>query len=150
MDTGATVNLMCTFNILCVTNFQQLLEKVIEWRKERGMKCVAFDTPYLKEPPHWMIKILTPDFIPYMDKTLKFIEDNSEWFTGVEYEKFKRVTNYMKDHVIDKDLIRRGRRDFYVFFTENDKRQGTKLLKTFPEYENFYLLCKNIYESESK
>ena len=147
MDTGATVNLMCTFNILCVTNFQQLLEKVIEWRKERGMKCVAFDTPYLKEPPHWMIKILTPDFIPYMDSTLKFIQDNPEWFTGVEYEKFKRVTNFMKEHDISEDKIRAGRRDFYVFFTENDKRIGTDLLKTFPEYAEFYALCKDIYEN---
>ena len=147
MDSGATVNLMCTFNVLCVTNFYELFEKVIEWRKERGHKCVAFDTPYLKEPPHWMIKILTPDFISYMDKQLKFLEDNHEWFTGVEYEKFKRVTNYMKEHNIDEDKIRAGRRDFYVFFTENDKRLGTDLLKIFPEYAEFYQLCKETYEN---
>ena len=150
MDSGATVNLMCTFNVLCVTNFYELFEKVIEWRKERGHKCVAFDTPYLKEPPHWMIKILTPDFIPYMDKQLKFLEDNHEWFTGVEYEKFKRVTNYMKEHTVDEDKIRAGRRDFYVFFTENDKRLGTDLLKTFPEYAEFYQLCKETYENYDK
>jgi organic radical activating enzyme len=150
MDSGATVNLMCTFNVLCVTNFYELFEKVIEWRKERGHKCVAFDTPYLKEPPHWMIKILTPDFIPYMDKQLKFLEDNMDWFTGVEYEKFKRVTNYMKEHNISEDKIRAGRRDFYVFFTENDKRLGTDLLKTFPEYAEFYQLCKETYENFDK
>jgi hypothetical protein len=94
-----------------------------------------------------MIKILTPDFIPYMDRQLKFLEDNMEWFTGVEYEKFKRVTNYMKEHDISEDKIRAGRRDFYVFFTENDKRLGTDLLKTFPEYADFYQLCKETYEN---
>ena len=145
MDTGATVNLMCTFNVLSVTHFHELFEKVIEWRKERGMNCVAFDTPYLKEPPHWMIKILTPDFIQYMDNHLQYIYNNNEWFTGVEYEKFKRLTNYMKEHDISEDKIRAGRRDFYVFFTENDKRRGTNLLETFPEYREFYEFCKKIY-----
>lgn len=150
MDIGATVNLMCTFNVLSVTHFYQLFEKVIEWRKDRGHDCVAFDTPYLKEPPHWMIKILTPDFIPYMENQLKFLEENNQWFTAVEYEKFKRLTNYMKEHDISKDLIKAGRRDFYVFFTENDKRRGTNLLKTFPEYREFYEFCKQIFDNYDK
>jgi hypothetical protein len=123
------------------------LHKVIEWRKEFGMNAVSFDTPYLKEPPHWMITILTDDFIVYMNDTLKFIQDNKEWFTGVEYEKFLRVTDYMKAKTITEDKIRQGRRDFYSFFTENDKRLGTDLLKTFPEYTDFYNLCKQVYDN---
>jgi len=150
MKTGATINLMCTFNVLCVATFEKLLHKVIEWRKEFGKHSVGLDTPYLKEPPHWMINILTPDFIPYMDKTLKFIQDNPEHFHAVEYEKFKRVTNYMKEHVISEDKIRAGRRDFYSFFTENDKRLGTDLIKTFPEYKDFYDLCKDVYDNYDK
>lgn len=145
IDSGATVNLMCTFNVLCVTNFQKLLEKVIEWRQLKGQHAISFDTPYLKEPPHWMIKILTPDFIPYMDKTLNFIQENMNWFTSIEYEKFKRLTNYMKEHTISEEKIMQGRRDFYSFFTENDRRLGTDLLQTFPEYRDFYNLCKDIY-----
>jgi hypothetical protein len=150
MKTGATINLMCTFNVLCVATFENLLHKVIEWRKEFGKRSVGIDTPYLKEPPHWMINILTPDFIPYMDKTLKFIQDNPEHFHAVEYEKFKRVTNYMKEHVISEDKIRAGRRDFYSFFSENDKRLGTDLIKTFPQYEEFYKLCKDVYDNYDK
>jgi len=142
---GATVNLMCTYNVLCVTNFQSLLHKVIEWRKEYGMEAVAFDTPYLKEPPHWMINILPEEFLKYQEDTLTFIQDNQQWFTGVEYEKFKRVTDYMRENPVSKEKIRQGRRDFYSFFTENDRRLGTNLLLTFPEYEEFYKSCKEIY-----
>jgi organic radical activating enzyme len=145
MKTGATINLMCTFNVLCVATFRALLEKVIEWRKEFGKDAVAFDTPYLKEPPHWMIKILTPDFIPYMDANMDFIKDNPEWFTGVEYEKFKRVTTYLKEHPISDDKLRAGRRDFFSFFNENDNRLGTNLVELFPEYKEFYALCKQVY-----
>lgn len=147
MKTGVTVNLMCTFNVLCVTNFQNLLHKVIEWRKEYGMEAVEFDTPYLKEPPHWMINILPESFIQYMDDTLAFIENNKEWFTSVELEKFKRVTNYMKENPVTAEKIRQGRRDFYSFFTENDRRLNTNLLETFPEYTEFYLMCKEVYEN---
>jgi organic radical activating enzyme len=142
---GASVNLMCTFNILAVTNFQNLLHKVIEWRKEFGKLAVSFDIPALKEPPHWMIKILTPDFIPYMDQHRQFMEDNVEWFTGLEREKMMRVTDFMKDHPITDEKVQAGRRDFYSFFTENDRRLGTNLLKVFPEYTDFYALCKEVY-----
>ncbi len=144
---GTTVNLMCTYNVLCVTNFQSLLHKVIEWRKEYGREAVSFDTPYLKEPPHWMINILPIEFLKYQEDTLKFIQDNQQWFTGVEYEKFKRVTDYMRENPISQEKIRQGRRDFYSFFTENDRRLGTNLLETFPEYRDFYLQCKEVYEN---
>jgi organic radical activating enzyme len=144
---GATVNLMCTYNVLCVTNFYKLLEKVIEWRKEYGMNSVAFDTPYLKEPPHWMINILTDDFILLQENQLKFIKDNKEWFTDVEYEKMLRVTDYMKENPISEEKILQGRRDFYSFFTENDRRLGTSLLEIFPEYKDFYYKCKLVYEN---
>ena len=147
---GATVNLMCTYNVLCVTNFQKLLHKVIEWRKEFGMSSVAFDTPYLKEPPHWMINILTDDFIKYQEDTLKFIEDNREWFTSVEHEKFSRLTDYMKENPVSPEKIKAGRRDFYSFFTENDKRLNTNLLEVFPEYKEFMALCQEVYKNYDK
>lgn len=144
---GTTVNLMCTYNVLCVTNFQSLLHKVIEWRKEYGKEAVSFDTPYLKEPPHWMINILPKEFLNYQESTLQFMQDNREWFTGVEYEKFKRVTDYMRENPVSKTKINQGRRDFYVFFTENDRRLGTNLLEIFPEYTDFYYQCKEVYEN---
>ena len=146
LSTGASVGLMCTFNVLCVTNFKKLLPKVIEWRKEFGKRSISFDTPYLKEPPHWMINILTEDFLPYMEDTLQFMKDNSEWITDFEYEKFKRVLDFMKENNVSEEKIRNGRRDFYVFFTENDKRLNTNLLEVFPEYTDFYQLCKKTYE----
>jgi len=105
LATNTTVNLMCTFNVLCVTNFQKLLQKVIELRKEFGHNSIKFDTPYLKEPPHWMINILTDDFITHMDNTLQFIKDNDQWLNDLEYEKFKRVVDYMKAKTISEEKI---------------------------------------------
>jgi hypothetical protein len=84
-----------------------------------------------------------------MDNTLEFIK-SSEWLSDLEYEKFLRVTDYMKAKTIPEEKIRAGRRDFYSFFTENDKRLGTNLLTTFPEYTEFYNFCKDIYNNYDK
>lgn len=149
VNRGITVNLMCTFNVLCVTNFQSLLEKITEWRKVYGNQSIKFDTPYLKEPPHWMINILTDDFIPHMDDTLMYIQNN-KWLSELEYEKFLRVTNYMKENPVSAEKIHQGRRDFYSFFTENDRRLGTNLLEIFPEYSEFYYMCKDTYLNYDK
>lgn len=148
LDTGCTVSLMCTFNVLAVTNFTKLLDKIIELRKIYGINKLQFDTPYLKTPYHWMINILTDDFLIYMDNTLQYIKDQHNWFTTIEYEKFKRVVDFMRENPVDAHTIYRGRRDFYSFFAENDRRLGTNLLTTFPEYSDFYSLCKAAYESK--
>jgi hypothetical protein len=97
-----------------------------------------------------MINILPEEFIQYQEETLQFIVDNKQWFTDVEYEKMLRVTDYMKNHTIPEEKIQQGRRDFYSFFTENDRRLGTNLLEIFPEYTEFYKLCKLTYDNYAK
>jgi|TARA_B110000977_G_C11090792_1_gene496807 organic radical activating enzyme len=152
LNRGSKINIMCTFNILCVATFTNFLNKVIEWRKQYGYHAIAFDSPHLKEPPHWMINILPRDFLmKHMDANLKFIQDNKEWFTDVEYEKMKRVRDYADQNPVSEEKIREGRRDFYSFFTENDKRVvGLNLLEVFPMYEDFYNDCKEVYENYGK
>ena len=151
---GFKIGIMCTYNVLCVATYQNFLQRVMHWRKEvgkDGLHQIQFDVPYLKEPPHWMLNILPRDFLMlHMDETLKYIKDNKEWFTDVEYEKMKRVRDYADQNPVDKEKIHQGRRDFYSFFKENDKRLGTDLLKTFPEYADFYNQCKEVYDNYDK
>jgi organic radical activating enzyme len=148
IERGFKVNIMCTFNILCVATFTNFLQRIIYWRKKYGKDSLGFDTPYLKEPPHWMINILPQDFLEYhMDKNLQFILDNKNWFTEVEYEKMKRVRDYAFQNTVSNEKKRQGQRDFYSFFSENDKRNvGLNLLEVFPDYENFYNHCKEVYD----
>lgn len=148
INRGLKVNIMCTFNILCVATFTNFLKRVIYWRKKYGKDSLGFDTPYLKEPPHWMLNILPQDFLEeHMDKNLQFIVKNKEWFTDVEYEKMKRVRDYAFQNPVLEEKQQQGRRDFYSFFSENDRRNvGLNLLEVFPEYKDFYNQCKGIYE----
>lgn len=154
------ISFMITFNVLCVTNFQSLLEKILELRERfpgtEWHQRVQFDTPYLKEPPHWMINILPEEFNRYMESHLQFIKDNmlslnkKIGFNELEYEVFKRVVDYMKENPVSEEKIKQGRRDFYVFFNETDKRNGTIFSDVFPEYSDFMELCKQEYLNYGK
>ena len=150
--TGPDLTVICTFNILSVTNFTLFLEKVLEWRKQYHdpkRRRIRFDTPYLKEPLQYDMHILPKEeFLPYFDNILQFIKDNKDdndttKFSDLEYERFRRVRNYFATVKYDDHKITEGRKDFYNWFTEYDRRRNTNLLETFPEMTEFWNLCKS-------
>jgi hypothetical protein len=150
---------MITFNIFSVTTFDTLLEKMLEWRRKYNdvnsgrWQRIHFDTPYLKEPLQYDINILPKEqYLPYMEKHLQFIKDNVQegskhHFSELEYEKFRRVVDYMKTTDYTPDRVREGRKDFWNFFKEHDRRRGTDFEKTFPEMSDFFALCKEANET---
>jgi hypothetical protein len=154
--TNMPLTFMITFNILTVTNFNKLLKKILEWRVKYNIddqtkwQRIRFDTPYLKEPLQYDMNILPKDeFIPYMESHLQFIKNNLDdfnkhKFSELEYEKFRRVVDYMAstDYTVEK--LTEGRKDFYNWFTEYDRRRDLDFVKTFPELENFYYDCRTV------
>lgn len=152
--TNSPITFMMTFNIFSVTTFKSLLEKILEWRTQYGwydgisQHRIRFDTPYLRDPVQYDMNILPKDeFMPYMYDSLKFMEENvddnaSNKFTTIEYEKFKRVVDYMAETVYPESKLIEGRRDFYNWFNELDERRDTDMLSVFPEMMNFYRLCQ--------
>ena len=156
-ETGQPISFMITFNILAVTTFKSLLEKILEWRvkynkvnKTDQFQMIRFDTPYLKEPLQYDINILPKEeFLPYMYESLKFIEDNTDdqdphKFSKVEFERFNRVVKYMESTTYDKIKLAEGRRDFYNWFSALDHRRGINFVETFPEMEEFFSMCKKL------
>ncbi len=153
-NTTSPITFMITFNILSVTTFKSLLEKILEWRKQYGWyedrkeHRVRFDTPYLRDPIQYDMNILPKqEFMPYMHEHLKFMEENvddnaSDKFTSVEYEKFKRVVDYMESTNYTMEKLVEGRKDFFNWFSAMDKRRDTNFLQAFPEMESFYKLCE--------
>jgi organic radical activating enzyme len=154
--TNSPVTFMITFNIFSVTTFKSLLEKLLEWRSMyewyddpvNPQHRVRFDTPYLREPLQYDMNILPKEeFMPYMEESLKFMEENvddksSKKFSTIEFEKFKRVVDYMRDTYYSEEKLIEGRRDFYNWFNELDERRDTNMLDVFPEMINFYRLCQ--------
>lgn len=154
--TNSPVTFMITFNLFSVTSFKSLLEKILEWRNTydwyddpvNPQHRIRFDTPYLREPLQYDMNILPKEeFMPYMEDALKFLEENvddksSKKFSSIEYERFKRVVDYMRDTVYPEDKLIEGRRDFFNWFNELDERRETDMLSVFPELLPFYRLCQ--------
>lgn len=152
-ETRLPVTFMVTFNVLSVPNFTSLLEKILGWREKYNesndnyRQRIRFDTPYLKEPLQYDINILPKtEFMPYMYNHLNFIKDNIDdnnlnKFKQLEYEKFLRVVKYMESTTYPDEKLAEGRRDFYHWFTEYDKRRGTNFKQCFPELVEFYNNC---------
>ena len=149
---------MITVNILSIPNIRQLLEKILEWRKkyeeykdpgQERFRNIRFDVPYLKEPLQYDINLLPKaDFLPIMESNLKFVQDNmvdldKTMFGILEYEKFKRLVKYMEITNYTEQKLEEGRKDFYNWFNEYDRRRGTNFVSTFPELTNFYNSCQH-------
>ena len=89
------------------------------------------------------------EFMPYMHDALNYMRDHtddskSDAFSTIEYEKFKRVVDYMAETMYSEEKLLQGRRDFYNWFNELDERRETDMLSIFPEYLGFYRMCQEI------
>ncbi len=83
----------------------------------------------------------------YMEQHLQFIKDNVQegskvHFSELEYEKFRRVVDYMRSTEYAPEKIHEGRKDFWNFFKEQDRRRNIDFESTFPEMNDFFQLCK--------
>ena len=154
--TNMPVTFMITFNIFSVTSFNLLLEKILEWRSKYNTdtqsqwQLIRFDTPHLKEPSIYDMNILPKaEYMPYMEKHLDYIKDNIDEtdktkFSQMEYEKFKRVVDYMRGTFYNEDKLNLARQDFYAWFSEHDRRRNTDIYSTFPEMKDFIDYCAEL------
>ena len=49
----------------------------------------------------------------------------------------------METTVYSDDKLKEGRKDFYNWFTEYDRRRSNNFKETFPELVDFYNSCKD-------
>jgi organic radical activating enzyme len=153
----ALIGLMCTYNALSVITFERLLQDMLElkkFRRELGIPHYKFiiDIPYLRYPQHQGIKILTPDFLPYIESQVNFMEQNLIdyssrellGFENSEFEKMKRVYFLFKSQIENQENVDQERKDFFIFVNEHDRRRNTNFLQTFPEFKNFYNICAEL------
>jgi organic radical activating enzyme len=157
---------MSTYNALSVTTYDKFLNDIIllnlkygrpTWynqiinklfKIEVGTHPVMLDIPYLNNPQHQSVGILTNDFIDIIKKQTILMnslsiknKDNSYGFYKSEVQKLERLLSVFES-TVDNSMWIQHRKDFVIFVDEHDKRRGTNFLSTFPEMTDFYNLCK--------
>lgn len=154
-ESTASVSFMITVNAMSISSFKSLLIKMLEWRNiynstgTAKKQRVKFDTPHLKEPTLFDMRILPTDkYLPYLEDCLAFVTENCDdndnrKFSSIELEKIRRIVEYMRSTMLsDKDL-HAARRNFYCWITEHDQRHGKSFISTFPEMQDFWNICKD-------
>lgn len=148
------LSFMSTFNALSIPRYTEFLDWVLVLREryQKNQRWINLDIPHLTGPRHQSVRVLTEEFRPQVAKLVAYLQskvsDHREdaAFRPMEVEKMKRIYDWMLEDHDQKDVIA-GRKDFYLFFTEHDKRRGTDFVKTFPEMKNFWLYCKALVDS---
>jgi organic radical activating enzyme len=164
-----TLVVMSTYNALSVTTYTDFLQDILNlneefgkpslietilnkvFKKEIGSHRVELDIPYLNNPMHQTVGILTPDYIEMIDKQIHFMKEhsvskfnNSKGFYDSEVQKLERLLDVFKAEIIAETPEQiQNRKDFAAFVDEHDKRRGTNFLRTFPGMRDFYNLCKS-------
>ena len=111
---------------------------------------VAIKQNIINFPSHQSPFILTPDFAKYVDECIEYMEPkipdmpivpdyHGRWDTFVEF--IKELSESLKNNTIDKT---NERRYFANWFDDFDNRRKMHLLETFPEYTEFYNMCKGL------
>lgn len=143
-----SLTFIITFNALSYTRFYEYIENILKLRKQfnKGRQLVWFDVPQLIDPDFLNPKIL-PGLVFELERTIEFMKYNPEtkWnefkgFSDFEISKVQRLIDWIKsDTGFNSDL---AKENFYLFFSQQDKRQGTNFLNTFPELETFWKECE--------
>jgi organic radical activating enzyme len=153
------LTVMSTYNALSVTSYIPFMDDILSLRNTYNTGAdrrnpVSLDTPYLRWPWHQTVFILTKDYIKQIEDQVTYMYRNKEhmyWpplcgygFYEHEINRMERLFYVARDEKTPELDLNRNRKDFAIFVDEHDKRRGTDFVKTFPEMEEFYRMCKEI------
>jgi hypothetical protein len=125
------------------------IKEIHKLRKKysKDRQLVWFDVPMLSSP-EWMNPKILPEMVSVLEESIKYMESNKETylnkfkgFKDFEISKVQRLVDWIKSaDGYDKE---KHMNNFYLYFSEQDRRNGTDILKTFPELDNFWKECKD-------
>lgn len=145
------LSFMCTFNALSVDGFKDFLDYILELRAKhsRPDRFINLDIPHLTGPEHLSVRILTKDYETRIEDLISYMKSKvgsdraTSTFRPMEVEKLTRILEWMRAHT-NEDEKNHWRRDFYLYFSEHDRRRNTDFLKTFPGMEEFWHHCAGL------
>ena len=139
------ISFTATYNNLCLPGFDNLLRWIHELKSEFGRSRVMLYTHRVKSVEHQYLDILPESFSEYLKASIALMERSK--FDSWEVDLVRRLLQRFKVGLTP-DQALRAKKKFYSFFSEHDRRRGTDFLKTFPEYEEFYGRCRELYHEK--
>jgi hypothetical protein len=144
-----SLTFIITFNALSYSGICSYIKNILELRKQHSndRQLIWFDIPQLQDPDYLNPKLL-PEMVTELERAKQFMLSNKEdkhnqfkGFSDFEVSKVQRLIDWINS---DSNFNRsRAMINFYLFFSEHDRRRGTDFLNTFPELSTFWQECKD-------
>jgi len=148
-----SLTFIITFNVLSYSGFVEYIKNIHKLRNQfsKGRQLIWFDIPQLQDPDFLNSKLL-PEMIIELETAKTYMLENTEGlfnhhkgFKDFEVSKVQRLIDWIKQESnFDKN---KAMKNFYMFFTEQDRRRNTNFVNTFPELTNFWNNCKDTHGS---
>lgn len=145
-----SLTFIVTFNALSYVGWLDYVKNIHKLRQEfcTDRQLIWFDVPMLSYPD-WLNPKLVPDMVIELKKSLDYMNQNKEThsnrfkgFKDFEISKIQRLIDWVEtDSKYDRTVCMQN---FYLYFSEQDKRNGTNFLNYFPTLEKFWNECKEL------
>lgn len=133
-------------NITSVQDFVKFTEELyVKYQRPVALKQNIISFPSFQSP-----MILTPDFADHLDSAVEYMKTKVDQMPVVPdyYGRYDQYIIYLENLA---NSIRHNtgnyitdRRTFSTWFKTYDERRRLNFLEVFPEYTNFYELCKGL------
>jgi sulfatase maturation enzyme AslB (radical SAM superfamily) len=148
-----SITFIITFNALSYTKWMIYLTEILRLRNtyNTDRQLIWFDIPQLSTP-EWLNPKMIPEMVSVLENSIKFMklfretpEKRFKGFKDFEISKVQRLIDWIKS---DADFDRETQmKNFYLYFSEHDRRRDTSFVEVFPELNNFWNKCKDSYGS---
>ena len=144
-----SLTFIVTFNALSYGKWMTYVKNILKLREEfnTDRQLIWFDVPMLNDP-QWLNPRLIPNMVSELERSVEFMKANEEGehnrfkgFKDFEISKVQRLIDWIKNDGGKYDRTT-AMRNFYLFFSQHDKRRGTNFLNTFPELTDFWNECE--------
>jgi len=148
-DTQFQVGFLMSISALSIATTKDFIEYATnlsdQYNRPVGLKQNIINFPSWQSP-----MILPPEFSKYLNDTIAYMEQHVDRMPNVtdfhgRYDQYiiflkslsESMANNTGDYTVD-------RKKFYEWYNTFDQRRNLNLLSTFPEYTEFYNLCKGL------
>ena len=154
-NTKSRISFMSAFNIFSLPTFKDFLIWVLHLKssyygKHKANQRIMVDIPYVRNPAFLDVKIANEQLVDdYLKPALQFMQENTNHygFKEIETSKLARIVADVEHRLNNKEFRKEqqeAQNMFFKFILQYDRRRSTNFLNTFPEYEGFFEIVKNV------
>lgn len=142
-ETSVTVGIMTTINVLSISDFNNFIDLIMEYRvkynTDFAYNRIPLSVNYLKWPPYLNVSILPTEYKSTISNNI--LAHCEQWLKYYRKEKFARIyleewdqIKRLCDYIVTSICNNTDKEDFYKFIDEYDQRRNTNFREVFPEY----------------